>query len=159
MWSVGVIVYILLTGLSPFLGDSDHETIANVTTGLFQDDLDTFQAMPLALDFIAKVLVKRKENRLTAAASLNHPWLQEVSSNIESVYYMPSCLSLLPEASRKLSVETIDTTKLQRYWARKKWKKACGALKAVQRISLPNKRKMGQNVDLDSILLSSFMKP
>lgn len=30
MWSVGVITYVLLSGLSPFLGDSDDETYANV---------------------------------------------------------------------------------------------------------------------------------
>ncbi|PIO69851.1 immunoglobulin I-set domain protein [Teladorsagia circumcincta] len=31
MWSVGVITYVLLSGLSPFLGDTDEETLANVS--------------------------------------------------------------------------------------------------------------------------------
>ncbi|XP_023328356.1 myosin light chain kinase family member 4 [Eurytemora carolleeae] len=30
MWAVGVITYILVSGLSPFLGDSDHQTFANI---------------------------------------------------------------------------------------------------------------------------------
>ena len=136
MWSVGVIVYILLTGLSPFLGESDHETIANVTAGLYQDDLEAFTEMPLAIDFISKFLVKRPENRLSAASCLKHDWLSEVSSNVESVVYLPKCPSSLPRKSRKLSVDTIDTTQLKHYWAGKKLKNACGALKDVQRISI-----------------------
>ena len=136
MWSVGVIVYLLLTGLSPFLGASDHETIANVTCGLYQDDLEAFTEMPLAIDFISKVLVKRQENRLSAASCLKHDWLSEVSSNVESVVYLQKCPSSMPRQNRKLSVDTIDTTQLKHYWAGKKLKKACGALKDVQRISI-----------------------
>ena len=30
MWSVGVICYILLSGFSPFLGESDSETFSNI---------------------------------------------------------------------------------------------------------------------------------
>ena len=35
MWSVGVICYILLSGYSPFLGDSDADTFNNITRSLF----------------------------------------------------------------------------------------------------------------------------
>ncbi|KIH55342.1 hypothetical protein ANCDUO_14501, partial [Ancylostoma duodenale] len=31
MWTVGVITYVLLSGLSPFLGDTDEDTLANVS--------------------------------------------------------------------------------------------------------------------------------
>ena len=30
MWSVGVITYILLSGFSPFMGDTDAETFSNI---------------------------------------------------------------------------------------------------------------------------------
>ena len=30
MWAIGVITYILLSGFSPFMGDSDSETFSNV---------------------------------------------------------------------------------------------------------------------------------
>ena len=38
MWSIGVITYVLLSGLSPFLGDSDNETLANVSNGEYDFD-------------------------------------------------------------------------------------------------------------------------
>ena len=42
MWSMGVIVYVLLSGLSPFMGEDDNETLANVTACDydFEDDED-----------------------------------------------------------------------------------------------------------------------
>lgn len=33
MWSVGIITYILLSGISPFRGPHDRETLTNVKTG------------------------------------------------------------------------------------------------------------------------------
>ena len=30
MWSVGVICYILLSGFSPFMGDTDFDTFSNI---------------------------------------------------------------------------------------------------------------------------------
>ena len=38
MWSLGVITYVLLSGLSPFLGDSDNETLMNVSNADYDFD-------------------------------------------------------------------------------------------------------------------------
>ncbi len=38
MWSLGVITYVLLSGLSPFLGDNDSETLSNVSNGEYDFD-------------------------------------------------------------------------------------------------------------------------
>lgn len=45
MWSIGVITYVLLSGLSPFMGDDDSETLKNVTSGEydFEDDDEIFE--------------------------------------------------------------------------------------------------------------------
>jgi myosin-light-chain kinase len=59
MWSVGVICYVLLSGLSPFAGDSDLETMANVTRTLYDFDDESFDPISdEAKDFIEKLLVK-----------------------------------------------------------------------------------------------------
>jgi myosin-light-chain kinase len=44
------------------LGDNDAETLANVTSGEYDFDDDSFDVISAdAKDFIAKLLVKRKE--------------------------------------------------------------------------------------------------
>ncbi|XP_034241669.1 caM kinase-like vesicle-associated protein [Thrips palmi] len=77
MWSVGVICYVLLSGLSPFMGDTDIETMANVTIAKYDFEDEVFNDISEdAKDFIAKLLVKEKENRMCAEACLHHRWLR-----------------------------------------------------------------------------------
>ncbi|KAJ2945229.1 hypothetical protein O0L34_g9300 [Tuta absoluta] len=77
MWSVGVICYVLLSGLSPFMGETDIETMANVTVAKYDFDDEAFTEISEdAKDFISKLLVKDKESRPTAAECLRHAWLQ-----------------------------------------------------------------------------------
>ncbi|XP_054262140.1 calcium/calmodulin-dependent protein kinase type 1G-like [Macrosteles quadrilineatus] len=76
MWSVGVICYVLLSGLSPFMGETDVETMANVTIAQYDFDDEAFDDISEdAKDFIRKLLVKSREGRYTAAECLCHPWL------------------------------------------------------------------------------------
>ena len=67
MWSVGVICYILLSGYSPFLGDSDAETFNNITSGSFDFNVEEFETISEnGKHFISSLLVKSKEKRLSA---------------------------------------------------------------------------------------------
>ncbi|KAL4706696.1 hypothetical protein ACJJTC_014451 [Scirpophaga incertulas] len=76
MWSVGVICYVLLSGLSPFMGETDIETMANVTVAKYDFDDEAFNEISEdAKDFIRKLLVKDKESRPSAAECLRHHWL------------------------------------------------------------------------------------
>ena len=51
-----------ISGLSPFLGDNDAETLANVTAGEYDYDDEAFEEISdHATDFMSKLLVKRKE--------------------------------------------------------------------------------------------------
>lgn len=53
MWSVGVITYMLLSGSSPFAGQDQQETFANITAADFDFDEDVFATTSdLAKDFI-----------------------------------------------------------------------------------------------------------
>lgn len=61
MWSIGVITYVLLSGLSPFAGDNDSETLANVTAGEWDFDDPVFEDISdEAKDFIQDLLVKNQ---------------------------------------------------------------------------------------------------
>ncbi|XP_026501254.2 myosin light chain kinase, smooth muscle-like [Vanessa tameamea] len=78
MWSIGVICYVLLSGLSPFMGETDIETMANVTIAKYDFDDEAFNEISEdAKDFISKLLVKDKESRPSATECLRHQWLRK----------------------------------------------------------------------------------
>nr|XP_006008762.1 PREDICTED: myosin light chain kinase 2, skeletal/cardiac muscle [Latimeria chalumnae] len=61
MWSLGVIVYMLLSGLSPFLGEEDSETLNNVVIANWYFDEEAFENISQeAKDFISNLLIKEK---------------------------------------------------------------------------------------------------
>jgi len=75
MWSIGVITYVLLSGLSPFAGDNDSETLTNVTSGEWDFDDPVFEDISdEAKDFITELLVMKARDRATVKDCLDHPW-------------------------------------------------------------------------------------
>ncbi|XP_061835377.1 uncharacterized protein mylk4a isoform X3 [Nerophis lumbriciformis] len=78
MWSLGVITYMLLSGLCPFLGDDDNETLNNILACQWnleeQEFVDTSEE---AKDFISRLLVVNKSWRMGASEALRHPWLSD----------------------------------------------------------------------------------
>ncbi|KAM4687964.1 myosin light chain kinase family member 4 isoform 2-T2 [Discoglossus pictus] len=78
MWSVGVIAYMLLSGLSPFLGEDDNETLNNILACQWDFEGEEFNNISEdAKDFIIKLLVKEKCWRMSATESLKHSWLSD----------------------------------------------------------------------------------
>uniref|UniRef100_A0A3Q4I4K8 Myosin light chain kinase family, member 4b n=1 Tax=Neolamprologus brichardi TaxID=32507 RepID=A0A3Q4I4K8_NEOBR len=78
MWSLGVITY-MLSGLSPFLGDDDNETLNNILACEWNFEEEEFKDVSdEAKDFITRLLVKSKW-RMSATESLKHPWLSDRS--------------------------------------------------------------------------------
>ncbi|XP_039877069.1 myosin light chain kinase 3 isoform X3 [Simochromis diagramma] len=78
MWSLGVITYMLLSGLCPFLGDDDNETLNNILACQWnfeeQEFVDTSEE---AKDFISRLLIVNKSWRMGACEALRHPWLAD----------------------------------------------------------------------------------
>lgn len=65
-----------LSGLSPFAGDNDVQTLKNVKACDWDFDLESFKYISEeGKDFIRKLLVANKEKRMTAHECLLHPWL------------------------------------------------------------------------------------
>ncbi|XP_032429156.1 myosin light chain kinase family member 4 isoform X3 [Xiphophorus hellerii] len=78
MWSLGVITYMLLSGLSPFLGDDDNETLNNILACQWNFEEEEFgDISEEAKDFITRLLVKSKSWRMSATESLRHGWLSD----------------------------------------------------------------------------------
>ncbi|XP_061203633.1 death-associated protein kinase 2 isoform X2 [Neopsephotus bourkii] len=107
MWSIGVITYILLSGASPFLGETKQETLANITAVNYEFDEEFFSnTSDLAKDFIQKLLVKDTRKRLTIQEALSHPWITPVDKRQALV--------------RQSSVVNMENFKRQ--YARRRWK-------------------------------------
>ncbi|XP_009992299.1 PREDICTED: myosin light chain kinase 2, skeletal/cardiac muscle [Chaetura pelagica] len=80
MWSMGVITYMLLSGLSPFLGDNDTETLNNVLAANWYFDEETFESVSdEAKDFVSNLIIKEKSARMSAGQCLQHPWLNNLA--------------------------------------------------------------------------------
>lgn len=127
MWSVGVICYVLMSGLSPFMGDNDAETYNNIGLAQFDFDDESFNDIsPEAKEFISKLLVKDLSMRMLSTESLNHSWL---NPNIKKAKD-PDEKSATPE------IKKINTKNLRRFVIRRRWQKVVNALLALKRMGM-----------------------
>ncbi|KAK0088984.1 hypothetical protein PV325_009867 [Microctonus aethiopoides] len=77
MWAAGVFIYVLLSGLSPFLDDSVEETTANILKCDFCFPDEYFESISNdAKNLLSRLLYLRGEERATAEFSLASPWLK-----------------------------------------------------------------------------------
>ncbi|XP_066998168.2 uncharacterized protein [Anabrus simplex] len=81
MWSVGVLMYVLLTGCSPFGGDTKQETFCNISLCNLDFPEDLFEDVSEdAKDLMRNLMVKEPSKRLTAQQCLEHPWFNTVDT-------------------------------------------------------------------------------
>ncbi|XP_045430196.1 myosin light chain kinase 2, skeletal/cardiac muscle isoform X2 [Pipistrellus kuhlii] len=117
MWSMGVITYMLLSGLSPFLGDDDTETLNNVLAANWYFDEETFEAVSdEAKDFVSHLIVKDQGARMSAAQCLAHPWLNNLAEKAK-------------RCNRRLKSQIL----LKKYLMKRRWKKNFIAVSAANR--------------------------
>merc|ERR1719411_220223 len=77
MWSCGIITYLLLSGVSPFRGQNDRETLQRIQMGDIDFDFELWQNISReAKHFVANLLVYKPEERMSVRQALSHPWLQ-----------------------------------------------------------------------------------
>jgi len=92
IWSLGVLAYVLLTGFSPFGGDTDQETLRNITTANLDFPGELFEGVSdEAKDFIADCLLRNPKKRPTVSQCLSHPW---ISANSEPPSPSPLMLKI-----------------------------------------------------------------
>ncbi|XP_038903148.1 calcium-dependent protein kinase 26-like isoform X1 [Benincasa hispida] len=77
VWSAGVMLYILLSGVPPFWAETEQEIFDEVLHGDLDFTLDPWPSISdSAKDLVRKMLVRNPKERLTAHEVLCHPWLQ-----------------------------------------------------------------------------------
>jgi len=76
LWSLGVIVYMLLSGAPPFYGKNDEAIKASIVQGEYTFPHELFRDVTdQAMGFVGTLLSYTIEYRYTAAQALAHPWL------------------------------------------------------------------------------------
>ncbi|KAH0706638.1 hypothetical protein KY285_011141 [Solanum tuberosum] len=77
VWSAGVMLYILLSGVPPFWAETER----GIFDAILKEDID-FESQPWpsitssAKDLVRKMLNKDPKQRISAAQVLEHPWLK-----------------------------------------------------------------------------------
>ncbi|KAH9651766.1 calcium dependent protein kinase8 [Citrus sinensis] len=78
IWSAGVILYILLSGVPPFWAETKKGTYDAILQGEIDFDTDPWPSISsTAKDLVRRMLTKDPKRRITAAQVLEHPWLRE----------------------------------------------------------------------------------
>ncbi|KAK2576391.1 hypothetical protein KPH14_005736 [Odynerus spinipes] len=90
MWSVGIITYILLSGISPFRGINDRETLTKIRQGAWDFDDRWKNISNEAKDFIRNLLVYNVDKRMSVKDALAHPWLEYADKSPLDLYRIPS---------------------------------------------------------------------
>ncbi|WVY90685.1 hypothetical protein V8G54_036199 [Vigna mungo] len=78
IWSIGVMLYILLSGVPPFWAESENGIFKAILRGHIDFTSDPWPSIsPAAKDLVRKMLNSDPRQRLTAYEVLNHPWIKE----------------------------------------------------------------------------------
>uniref|UniRef100_A0A3P8SZZ8 Protein kinase domain-containing protein n=1 Tax=Amphiprion percula TaxID=161767 RepID=A0A3P8SZZ8_AMPPE len=83
MWSVGVLAYVLLSGLNPFTAETNQQMIDNISNAAYSYDDESFKQVSVeALDFTDRLMTKERKHRMKAAEALAHPWLTKPTEEL-----------------------------------------------------------------------------
>ncbi|XP_008792394.2 calcium-dependent protein kinase 1 [Phoenix dactylifera] len=78
IWSAGVILYILLSGVPPFWAENEQGIFDAVLRGHIDFSSDPWPSISSgAKELVKKMLRQDPNERLTAGQILNHPWIRE----------------------------------------------------------------------------------
>lgn len=79
-WSLGVILYIMLSGTPPFSGNTTEEVLNKIKIGYLSFKPSAFRSVSdPAKDLIAQLIRKDTNLRLSAQQAYSHPWIQGAS--------------------------------------------------------------------------------
>lgn len=89
-----MILYVLLSGVTPFYGKNKKEILMSVLRGHYTFNLKPFKVCSDEVkDLISKLLVKDPSKRFTAEQAYHHLWVQQqVDEEIKNTKIPPSVI-------------------------------------------------------------------
>ena len=140
MWSVGCIVYLLLSGNLPFLGRSQKELFQKIIAGRYEFTGDIWNEISDdAKDLIKKLLILDPDERLSAKKALLHPWLKAPTDRLSRTNLLNTSQKLkvfnakMKLRSAMITVDTITLLKRVSKIMKKKSERTIKASKSVRR--------------------------
>ncbi|SCU82626.1 LADA_0C06876g1_1 [Lachancea dasiensis] len=92
MWSIGCLVYVILTGHLPFSGSTQNELYKQICAGSYHEGpLKDYRISDDARDFIESFLQVNPRERMSAENALRHPWI--LAAQDSNVVDSQICLS------------------------------------------------------------------
>lgn len=96
MWSCGVIMYIMLCGYFPFIGQKEHQTINQILNKEIDfHEKEWSKVSKEAKDLISQLLNKSPEKRPEAQEVLIHPWIQIFKQGMSNNLCLDSVKNLI----------------------------------------------------------------
>ena len=82
IWSLGVVIYMMLTGKMPFNGISTNDLFRNIVKANFTMPKNFSKDLK---DLITKMLIKEPKQRITAKNAMDHPWFSSTRQQEDQI--------------------------------------------------------------------------
>ena len=75
LWSIGIILFELMSGIPPFVGATRAQLYANIEKGAYSFPPNVFPSS-LCVDLLNKLLISNAQNRLSWKDFFEHPFIK-----------------------------------------------------------------------------------
>jgi len=121
IWSLGVILFMMLTGWPPFNGDDDDAIIKAIKHKEASFDQKMWANMPMAQNLVAQMLIRDPSKRIQGKDILNHAWMKQfecgassgsLSSDIAGSLRMFSSMQLFIRLAHQAATVTLNPSEV-----------------------------------------------